>query len=120
MSTKLTANQIRDLLKTRAHCLHAGFLPTHPLIVVFNKMRDEYILQVGLPTYLSQMLGSLATVSIQECILYDHTGDLLKLDLKGHQQPVQRFIGEHFWPDNLPCRVEIKRESRAQMEVRYL
>ena len=120
MSTKLTASQIRDLLKTRTHCLQAGFAVTHPLIVALNKLIGEYIIRVGLPTYLSEMLGPVATVSTYKCTLYDHQGQPLELDLRSCQQPLQRFIREQFWPDNLPYKVEVRKDTQAQVEVRYL
>ncbi|NJN97625.1 MAG: hypothetical protein HC875_27875 [Anaerolineales bacterium] len=53
--------EIRDVLKSRAHCLRAGFPSNHIIIVTLNEIRNHYILKVGLPTYLSQMLGELAT-----------------------------------------------------------
>lgn len=120
MSTKLTANQIRDLLKTRMHCLKAGFPITHPLIVTLNKIIAEYIIRVGLSTYLSEMLGPVATVSTYKCTLYDHHDQPLELDLRRCQQPLQRFIKEQFWPDNLPYKIEVRKDAQAQVEVRYL
>lgn len=121
MSSKLTASQIRDLLKTRSHCLMAGFSPDHPLIRALDKLRNEYITMVGLPTYLSQMLGPLATASIGECTLYDGRDRALPLDCHNPRQPVQRFIREQFLLGNLPYRVEKKNGSPAvQGEVRYL
>src|SRR5262245_5326751 len=65
------AKEIRDVLKSRAHCLRAGFPPQHIIIATLNEIRDHYILKVGLPTYLSQMLGDLGKAQIQYCTLYD-------------------------------------------------
>jgi hypothetical protein len=120
MSTKLSTNQIRDLLKTRTHCLQAGFPITHPLIVTLNKLIGEYIVRVGLATYLSEMLGPVATTSIYNCTLYDQANRPLKLKLKNYEQPLQNFIKEQFLLDNLPSRVEIKKAPQGQLEVRYL
>lgn len=120
MSAKFSANQIRDLLKTRAHCLQAGFPAAHPLIGTLNKLVGEYIARVGLATYLSEMLGPVAMVSIDKCTLYDHTDRPLELDLKNYQQPLQHFIKEQFLLDNLPSKVEVKKDSQGQLEVRYL
>ncbi|GIK38461.1 MAG: hypothetical protein BroJett011_22940 [Chloroflexota bacterium] len=120
MSTKFSASQIRDLLKTRAHCLQAGFPITHPLMGALNKLIGEYIARVGLATYLSEMLGPVAMVSMDKCTLYDHTDRPLELDLKNYQQPLQHFIKEKFLLDNLPSKVEVKKDSPGQREVRYL
>jgi hypothetical protein len=120
MPTKFSSSQIRDLLKTRTHCRQAGFPLTHPLIVALNKLINEYIVRVGLATYLSEMLGPVAKVSIFNCTLYDHTDRPLKLELKNYQQPLQNFIKEQFLLDNLPAKVEVKKEPQGQSEVRYL
>jgi hypothetical protein len=64
------AQDVRLVLKNRSQCLRAGFPISHPIIVTFNEIRDEYIKRVGLATYLSQMLGPLAVVPISRCTLY--------------------------------------------------
>ncbi len=120
MSTQLTASQIRDLLKTRTHCLQAGFPATHPLIVTLNKIITEYVNRVGLSTYLSEMLGPVATVSTHKCTLYDRQGQPIAVDGQRCQQPLQRFIKEQFWPHNLPSKVEIQKDTPFKIEVRYL
>ncbi len=120
MSTKLTASQIRDLLKTRSHCLMAGFSLDHPLICALDKLRNEYIKAVGLPTYLSQMLGPLATASIGDCVLYDRRNRALPLVCDNLDQPLQRFIREQFLLGELPYRVETRKGPPLQVEVRYL
>lgn len=120
MSTKLTASQIRDLLKTRSHCLQAGFHIKHPLIVALNNIIAEYINRVGLSTYLSEMLGPVATVSTHKCTLYDQQGRPIEIDVRRCQQPLQRFIKEQFWPHNLPAKVEVRKDTPVKVEVRYL
>jgi hypothetical protein len=116
------AKEIRDVLKSKAHCLRAGFPPDHVIITTFNEIRDHYILRVGLPTYLSQMLGDVATVPMQYCQFYAEDGRPVKIDLNGnHYQPVQRFIAKRFGKDNLPFKVEVHRASNpGRVEVRYL
>lgn len=116
------AKEIRDVLKNKAHCLRAGFPPNHIIIATLNEIRDRYILRVGLPTYLSQMLGELATVQVQYCTLYAEDGHRIEIHLNGnHNQPVQRFIAKVFGKDNLPFKVEVYRESSPDgVEVRYL
>jgi hypothetical protein len=116
------AKEIRDVLKNKAHCLRAGFPPDHLIIQTFDEIRDHYILRVGLRTYLSQMLGEVATVPMQYCKLYTESCRCIALSLNGdHNQPVQRFIAKHFERDNLPFKVEVRRDPQSdRVEVRYL
>ena len=113
---------MRDVLKNKAHCLRAGFPPDHIIITTLNEIRNHYILRVGLPTYLSQMLGGLATVRVQHCTLYAEDGRRIEVHLNGnHNQSVQRFIAKQFGKARLPFKVEVRREaSPDQVEVRYL
>jgi hypothetical protein len=116
------AKEIRDVLKNKAHCLHAGFPPDHIIIETLNEIRDYYILRVGLPTYLSQMLGELGTDPVQNCTLYTEDGQRIEIRVNGnHNQPLQRFIAKQFREDNLPFKVEIRKESPPdRVEIRYL
>jgi hypothetical protein len=113
------AKEIRDVLKSRTHCLRAGFPARHIIIATLNEIRNHYILKVGVPTYLSQMLGE---APIQYCTLYDLSDQALQLDLKHHQtQPLQRFIAQCFQWDELPFKVEVRKEDDpGRIEVRYL
>lgn len=116
------AKEIRDVLKNKAHCLRAGFPPDHMIIATFNEIRNHYMLRVGLPTYLSQMLGDLATVPMQYCKLYTEGCQRIEINLNGsHNQSVQRFIAKWFGKDNLPFMVEVhKGPNPGRTEVRYL
>ncbi len=116
------AKEIRDVLKSKAHCLHAGFLSNHAIIKTFNEIRGNYILKVGLPTYLNQMLGELGKVQMQHCRLYGEDNHQIKIHLNGnHNQPVQRFIARQFRGGKLPFKVEACRGSNpGRVEVRYL
>ncbi len=116
------AKEIRDVLKSKAHCLRAGFPSNHAIIATLNEIRDHYVLRVGLPTYLSQMLGDMATVQIQYCQLYSEDGRQLALKLDGfHDQSIQKFIIKQFRSNSLPFRVEVRKESNPErVEVRYL
>ena len=116
------AKEIRDVLKNKAHCLRAGFAPSHVIIATFNEIRDHYILRVGLPTYLSQMLGDLATTPMRYCTLYSDDGRRIEINLNGsHNQPIQRFIAKCFGKDDLPFKVEVRRGSKpGRAEVRFL
>ncbi len=116
------AKEIRDILKNKAHCLRAGFPPDHIIITTFDEIRDNYILRVGLRTYLSQMLGEVATVPMQYCKLYTESCRCIELNMNGnHNQPVQRFIAKQFGRDNLPFKVEVRRDPNSdRIDVRYL
>ena len=116
------AKEIRDVLKSKAHCLRAGFPSNHAIIATLNEIRDHYILRVGLPTYLSQMLGDLGTVQAQYCKLYSEDGRQVVLQSdEFHDQPVQKFIIKNFRSNNLPFRVEARKELNSErVEVRYL
>lgn len=116
------AREIRDVLKNKAHCLRAGFPPDHIIIEAFNEIRNHYLSKVGLPTYLSQMLGRLSTAQMQHCTFYAEDCRRIHVDLGGnHNQPVQRFIAKRFRWDNLPFMVEVCAEANTdQVEVRFL
>jgi hypothetical protein len=115
------AKEIRDILKSKAHCLQAGFSPNHAIIVTLNEIRNHYLLKVGLPTYLSQMLGETGQVQMRYCNLYSENGHRLELRPNNPHQPLQRFIREHFHWDELPFKVEIRKELNSDhVEVRYL
>ena len=116
------AKEIRDVLKSKAHCLHAGFPTNHMIIQTLNEIRDNYIRRVGLPTYLSHMLGELGKVQVQYCALYREDGRQIELNLNGnYKQPVQRYIAKRFQWNKVPFKVEARRASNAnRVEVRYL
>jgi len=116
------AKEIRDVLKNKAHCLRAGFPPNHNIITTFDEIRDNYIRRVGLQTYLSQMLGEVATVPMQYCKLYTESCRCIELNLNGsHNQSVQRFIAKQFGKNNLPFKVEVRKDLHSdRVEVRYL
>jgi len=121
----LTAKEIRDVLKSKAHCLRAGFPPNHVIIQTLNEFRDHYVKKVGLPTYLSQMLGDVGKAQMQYCKLYRENGSEIQVQLNGsHNQPVQRFIARCFSVDALPFMIEVRyNEGDSDKEttiVRYL
>lgn len=114
--------EIRDVLKSKAHCLHAGFSSNHMIIQTLNEIRMAYIHRVGLPTYLNQMLGDVGNVPIQCCRLYSEDNHPIRLRFKGdHDQPAQRYIARHFRRDRLPFKIETCKDSNPErVEVRYL
>ena len=116
------AKEIRDILRSKAHCLHAGFSPDDIIIITLNEIRDDYIRRVGLTTYLSQMLGNLSIVEMQYCTLYQENGQPVKIHLNGrYNQSVQRFIAKNFRPNQLPFKIEIRKTSSPKrVDFRYL
>jgi hypothetical protein len=116
------AKEIRDILKNKAHCLRAGFPLDHMIISVFDEIRDDYVGRVGLATYLSQMLGGLANVPVQNCEFFDEGGQPIEVSLNGNgRQPVQRFVARQFGRKGLPFRVDIRRQvDSSRIETRYL
>lgn len=116
------AREIRDILKSKAHCLKAGFPANHFIIQTLNEIRDQYIKRVGLPTYLSQMLGPAGKIPIKDCKLYTGGGRQIKLQLNGNlNQPVQKFIAKQFEQNKLPAVVEATIDSNSgRVEIRYL
>jgi hypothetical protein len=116
------AREIRDILKSKAHCLRAGFSLDHTIISVFDEIRDDYVKRVGLATYLSQMLGDLANVPVQNCVFFDESGQPIEVHLNGKgQQPMQRFVARQFRRKNLPFRVDVRRQpDSSRLERRYL
>jgi hypothetical protein len=116
------AQEVRNILKSKAHCLRAGFPLEHMIISVFDEIRGDYVKRVGLATYLSEMLGDLANSPIQNCALLDESGQPIEIHLNGNgQQPVQRFVAQQFGREDLPFRVDIRREpDSSRIETRYL
>jgi hypothetical protein len=116
------AREIRNILKSKAHCLRAGFPLDHMILSVLDEIRDDYVRRVGLATYLSQMLGDLANIPVQDCAFFNESGQPIEVHLNGHgQHPVQRFVARQFGRKNLPFRVDIQRQpDSSRIETRYL
>jgi hypothetical protein len=116
------AREVRNILKSKAHCLRAGFPSDHMILSVLDEIRDDYVKRVGLATYLSQMLGDLANVPVQDCAFLDESGQPIEVHLNGNgQHPVQRFIARQFGQKNLPFRVDVRRQpDSSRIETRYL
>lgn len=116
------AREIRDILKSKAHCLRASFPLDNTIISVFDEIRDDYVKRVGLATYLSQMLGDLANVPVRNCAFFDASEQPIEVHLDSNgQQPVQRFVARQFGPKNVPFRVDVRRQpDSSRIETRYL
>lgn len=116
------ARDIRNILKNKAHCLRAGFPVDHMIISTSDEIRDDYLKRVGLATYLSQMLGDLANVPVQDCTFFDESDQQIEVHLNGNgQQPVQRFVARQFGWKDLPFRVDVRRQPDSdRTETRYL
>ena len=114
--------EIRDILKSKAHCLQAGFSANHVIIKTLNQIKSQYIQRVGLATYLSQMLGPIANIQLQYCTLYNERGREIELHLNGNSNvPLQRFIVRNFAWNSLPAMIKIQTRSNSdRVEVRYL
>jgi hypothetical protein len=116
------AREIRNILKSKAHCLQAGFPLDHMIISVFDEILEDYVKRVGLATYLSQMLGDLANVPVQNCTFFNESEQPIEIHLNSNgQQPVQRFVAQQFGRRSLPFRVDIRKQSdSSRVETRYL
>lgn len=79
----LSVAAIRDILKTKAHLLRAGFPAQSLEVQALEFLAEEYRQQVGRVTYLSQMLGPLATVDVSEAKFYDERGGEMEMSGKG-------------------------------------
>jgi len=91
------------------------------IISVFDEILDDYVKRVGLATYLSQMLGDLANVPVQNCAFFDESEQPIEFQFNGNgRQPVQRFVAQHF-EKKLPFRLDIRRQPDSnRIETRYL
>jgi len=117
MMIDLSAQEIRTILKTRAILLRCGFLPKHNAVLTLSLMRDAYALEVGLPVYLSQMLGPVANVPLSQCMLYSADGQ--PVEVKCSELPVQRFIAQRYTVETMPWVVEYY-ELGSDVVTRYL
>jgi hypothetical protein len=115
--------EIKSVLKNKAHCLSVGFSTNDKIIETLNEIRIQYISQVGLTTYLREMLGEFGRTPMQYCALYMEDGHRVELKRNGnYRQSVHRFIARHFQLyDQLPFKVEIHSQSnRNHVEICYL
>ena len=104
------AQAIRDVVRCRGRCLDAGFAPDHSLIITLEWIRNLYISRVGLPGYLSQMLGDVAQISMRFCTLCGVEGQSLDgraLMESDQRRRLQYFIRDRFGIGDLPYRVEV-------------
>jgi hypothetical protein len=115
-------NEMRDVLQSKANCLRAGFTPHDLIIQTFDEIRKHYILRVGLPAYLSQMLGELGQVPIELCALYREDGGPIRINLNdAPRQSLRQFIIRQSRLNKLPFKVEIRNPlNPSRVEVCYL
>ena len=101
------AREIRNILKSKAHCLRAGFPLDHMILSVLDEIRDDYVKRVGLATYLSQMLGDLANVSVQDCAFFDESERLIEVNLNRLPTLIQECTILHtgLWPISHYCQL---------------
>lgn len=108
----LTTADVRDVLKCRAHLLRVGVPFEYAAVVTLTIIIDHYRHKVGLPKYLSEMLGEMANVPVKDCRLYWQSGERIETPAAS-EQPVLRFL-RRFGGGILPFMV------KANEEVRYL
>jgi hypothetical protein len=116
------AQEIRDVVKCRAHLIEvAGFPRNHVIIITLTQIRDHYISRVGMPAYLSQMLGDIAKIPIRMCKLIWEDGNTFdgKLELERSDMAVQHFIRKHYRIHTLPYVIEAHL-GVEQVQTRYL
>ena len=119
----IDSREIKDVLKSKAHCLSIGFSENDRIVKVLDDMRKQYISKVGLTNYLREMLGELGRTPMQYCALYMEDGDYIDARLEGnYRQSVHRFITNQFQRHGrLPFKVEIRNQSNLnQIEICYL
>lgn len=92
----LEVQAIRDVLKTKAHLLRAGFPPQSLEIQALEFLAGEYRQTVGRVTYLSQMLGPLATLSTSEARFYDERGN--EMEMSGEGRVIDVLKRAERWP----------------------
>lgn len=64
-----SCQQVRKLVISRGTMLDAGYPDDDPAVRSLTEVRDEYRIQVGLATYLSEMLGDMERCVMQMCHL---------------------------------------------------
>lgn len=106
----LTTADVRDVLKTRAHLLRVGVPFEYAAVVTLTIIIDHYRHKVGLPKYLSEMLGEMANVPVKDCRLYWQSGERVPVSGDGGQ-PVLRFL-RRFGGGVLPFRVVTPEDER--------
>lgn len=117
----MNAQEVRDYVKVKGHLIQSErpdpFIDLlRPLLIVCLRIiRDDYVRQVGLPTYLSQMLYSQSTEPMANCTLIWSGGRRVQ-GVDGQQ--VQRWLAARCAGD-LPDIVRIRLEGGKEVE-RYL
>lgn len=114
---EITCQEVRILMQAKAILIRSG--ADARAVSHLNRLRDVYVRRVGLATYLSQMLTSVATIEARQCVLGWRDGRVADQEsFRGEgNRPVQRYIRAHY-RDDLPCVVEALIKGRV--EVRYL
>ena len=111
MSNEFTCRQIRDVVRTRGHYLQAGAGPDNQIVEGLKRARDTYRADVGLSTYLSQMLGKCATEKMRFCALgWDDGRVLYGAGCTYPEWTAQRYIRTYYHND-LPFVVEVATEN---------
>jgi hypothetical protein len=120
---KLSCQQIRHVVKARGHLLDGGYDWSDPVIEGLSAEIEEYRREVGVNTYVSQMLDNAHRCAIEMCILRWPDGRTLHGKALGVSRVVQAqrcfaWIVDNCRPDNLPYKLEA--DLGAHKAVRYL
>jgi hypothetical protein len=107
---KLTCRQIRDVVKARGLLLDDSHDDGDSSVVALTHQIEDYVAGVGLPTYVSQMLGDAEKCSIKMCSLYWPDGRVfhgsVEVAATNRGCRVLVWILENCRPDNVPYKVE--------------
>lgn len=106
----LTTADVRDCLKARSHLLRCGVPFDFAAVETLTIIIDHYRYKVGLPKYLSEMLGEVANEPVSDCALYWLDGSRIATPAKS-EQPVLRFL-RRFGGGVLPFKVVANEETR--------
>ena len=108
----LDCAEIRPFVKGRGILMRKGYRADAAPVVECSKLIDRYLYHVGLPTYLSQMLGRLATVSMYRCMLGWLDGRILVGRICEHpRMQAQQFLKYKVGIKDLPYVVEVTLEE---------
>ena len=106
MPTHFTAQQIRDILKVKSHCLRASFPPDDPLILTLDEIILARIQKVGKPAHVSEQLGPLWKVPAGNCRFFFASGLEAVPPAEWEGRGAGQYVVARFIWNGLPFRVE--------------
>ena len=115
------SDQIRQLLKSRAYCVKMGLRANQTIFATFDKARADYIEQVGVTTYVEQMLGEMADVPAGQCAFYQtHQPHHPLVSVGNHQSPVRQVIHNYLRGPMSYLKIQVHHRDNDQVNVCYL